>query len=90
LGKLLGSLRDALRPAPPPTTLAQEMAEGIFGFSGPVVFLLAERDRTAQAFSAAWQKNDPRIRSCPNASHSFVEPHARDWLAEQVLEMLRG
>lgn len=88
LGKLIGSLRGAIRPAPPPTTLAQEMAEGIARFTGPIVFLLAERDRTAQAFRAAWRKDDPRIRTCPNATHSFVEPHARDWLAEQVLEML--
>jgi exosortase A-associated hydrolase 1 len=90
IGKLLGSLRDAMRPAPPPSTLAQEMAEGIAGFAGPILFLLAERDRTAQAFGAAWRKDDPRIRSCPNATHSFVEPQARDWLAERVLEMLRG
>lgn len=90
LGKLVGSLRDALRPAPPPTTLAQDMALGIAGFAGPVAFLIAERDRTAQAFLAAWPKDDPRIRTCASATHSYVEPHASDWLADQVLEMLRG
>jgi exosortase A-associated hydrolase 1 len=90
LRRLAASLRDALRPAPPPTTLAQDMAAGISGFAGPVLFLLAERDRTAQAFLAGWSKDDPRIRICPNATHGYVEPHARDWLAAQVLEMLRG
>jgi len=89
LGKLLGGLRDALRPAPEPTTLAKEMAEGIAGFTGPIAFLVADRDRTGQAFLAAWQRNDPRIRRCPDATHSYVEPHARDWLAERILEVLR-
>jgi len=88
--KLFASLRDALRPAPPPGSLAQDMAAGIADFSGPIIFPVAERDRTAQAFLAAWDRNDPRIRRCPDATHSFVEPLARDWLAEQVLEMLRG
>ena len=26
---------------------------------------------------------------CPGASHSFVEPEARDWYAAQVLAALR-
>lgn len=90
IGKLIASLRDTLKPAPPPSGLAQQMAAGIAGFQGPVRFLTAERDRTAQAFLAAWDKSDARIRRCPGASHSYVEPQAREWLAEQVLEVLRG
>lgn len=89
LGKLVRSLRDALRPAPAPTSLAQEMAAGIADFAGFVTILLAERDRTAQAFEAAWSKGDERIRRCANATHGYVEPQARTWLAEQVLEVLR-
>lgn len=88
LRKLAASLRDALRPAPPPTTLARDMAAGIAGFAGPIAFLLAERDRTAQAFLAAWRRDDARIRRCADATHGFVEPHAREWLAAQALEML--
>lgn len=87
---LLRSLRNALRPAAPPTTLAQEMAAGLAGFAGPVRLLIAGRDRTAQAFLATWDRKDAHIRTCPDASHAFVEPPARDWLAEQVLEMLGG
>ncbi len=92
LGKLVSSLKGALTPAPPPapTGLAVDMAAGIAGFAGPVVFLLAERDRTAQAFQAAWQKGDARVRVCPGATHSFVEADAREWLAEQVLGVLWG
>jgi exosortase A-associated hydrolase 1 len=90
LGKLVASLAGALRRPPPPSTLAQDMARAIAGFAGPVRFLLAERDRTAQAFLAAWAKGDARIRSCSGATHSYVEPHAREWLLEQILEVLRG
>lgn len=86
--KLIASLRDALRKPPPPSTLAQDMAAGIAGFTGPIRFLVAERDRTAQAFLGAWDKADTRIHRCPDATHSYVEPSAREWLAAQLLEML--
>ncbi|MDG2002232.1 MAG: hydrolase 1, exosortase A system-associated [Novosphingobium sp.] len=90
LRKLLGSLFGAMRPATPPSTLAQDMASAIAGFSGPILFPIAERDRTGQAFLSAWPKDDPRIRVCGDATHSYVESHSRDWLAKQVLEVLRG
>jgi len=90
LGKLFSSLRDALRPAPPPSSLASERAEGITNFTGPIRFLIADRDRTAQAFLVAWDKKDQRIYHCPDATHSFVEAHARDWYADQITDMLRG
>lgn len=90
LKRLLSSLIGALRPAPPPTGLAQDMAAGLARFSGDVRMLIAHRDRTAQAFLAAWDKADPRIRTCEGASHSFVELKAREWLEAQVLEALRG
>jgi hypothetical protein len=90
LGKLAGSLVEAVKPDGPPSTLAQQMAAGISEFSGPVTILLAERDRTAQAFLASWDKADPRLRKCPEASHSFVEPPARIWLQGQLLAALRS
>lgn len=89
LGKMIRGLMGAAGPAAAPSGLAQEMAAGIAQFAGPVRFLAADRDRTAQAFLAAWNRNDPRIRRCPDATHSYVESHAREWLAGQVLEMLR-
>jgi exosortase A-associated hydrolase 1 len=90
LGKLAGSLVEAVKPAAPPSTLAQTMAAALGEFAGPVTILLAERDRTAQAFLANWDKADARIRQCPAASHSFVEPQARIWLLGQLLAALRG
>jgi exosortase A-associated hydrolase 1 len=90
LRQLFASLADALRPAPPPSTLAQEMAAGLENFTGSATILIADRDRTGRAFLSSWQKDDPRIRICEGATHSYVEAHARDWLAERVLEVLRG
>ena len=86
-GALLRSLVAMTRKAAP-TTLAGEIAAGLSSHPGPVRILLAGRDRTAQAFLAGWDKADPRLRLCAQASHSFVEPDAQAWLEEQVVEML--
>ena len=66
------------------------MQQGIEGFSGPVVFLIASSDRTGQLFESRWGKDDPRIQHCEGASHAFVEPHAREWLFERLLEVLKA
>jgi exosortase A-associated hydrolase 1 len=87
-GKLAGGMARLLRPAPPPTTLARQLEAGLQNFAGPVRLLLAERDRTAQAFLAAWNKDDPRLARCAGASHAFVEPHAREWLFSQIVAAL--
>jgi hypothetical protein len=65
------------------------MADGLTSFTGPVGILLAERDRTAQAFLGAWDGHDSRIERCPAASHAFVEPEAREWLFERITAALR-
>ena len=88
LGKLARGIGRALRPAPPPSGLAQAMAAGLAGFGGSVAILLAERDRTAQAFAASWDAADPRLARCAGASHAFVEAEARDWLLARILEAL--
>ncbi|MCB2049088.1 MAG: hydrolase 1, exosortase A system-associated [Novosphingobium sp.] len=88
LGKLFGSLIGALRPSAPPSSLAQDIANGIKHFAGDVTFLIADRDRTGKAFLAGWDKADPRIRVCPDATHAYVEPHAREWLEARLIEAL--
>ena len=88
LRKLAGGIGRALRQPPPPTTLAQEMREGLERFGGPVSLLIAERDRTAQAFLAAWDAADSRLSCCAGASHAFVEPDARDWLFAALVATL--
>jgi exosortase A-associated hydrolase 1 len=88
LGKLAKGLRGAASSPAPPTTLAQALADGLEGFDGPVSILIAERDRTGQAFMAGWKARDARVRTCPGASHAFVEAHAREWLLGQLLSAL--
>jgi exosortase A-associated hydrolase 1 len=88
LVKLARGIGQALRPAPPPSSLAQELKAGLARFSGPATILLAGRDRTAQAFEAAWDRADPRIARIADASHAFVEPEAREWLVQQILTAL--
>ena len=72
-----------------PSSLADEMRAGLAGYAGEVRFILASSDRTAQAFESQWDRTDPRIQRCEGASHGWVEPHARDWLFERLMEALR-
>jgi hypothetical protein len=90
LGGLAASLADAAQADGPESALAARLASSLAPFVGPVALLVAERDRTGQAFRDNWDKQDPRIRTCPDASHSFVEPQARLWLQGQLLAALRG
>ncbi len=88
LAKLLRGLMQAVRPSAPKSLLVGAMAGGLSGFAGPVRFLISGRDRTGLAFEAAWDKADRRIMRCADASHAFVEPDSRDWLTEQLAEVL--
>lgn len=90
LGKLTKGVIHALRPPPPPSRLAKDMAAGLAGFSGEVRILLAAADRTAQVFEASWDRNDPRICRCAGAGHAYAEREHRDWLEAQLLEALRA
>ncbi len=86
---LVAMARPASAPAGP-EGLAAEIAAGIADYTGDIRFLLAGRDRTALTFAAKWDKRDARIRTCPDATHSYVEPEAFAWLEAQVLEVLEG
>ena len=90
LRKLTRGLTQALRPPPPPSSLAQEMRAGLSGFTGEVRILLATADRTAQVFEIAWDDADPRIHRCEGAGHAYVEPAHRDWLEEKILAILNA
>lgn len=90
LGKLGQGLGRMLRPAPPAPGLVDELRTGLAEFNGKVRFLLATADRTAQVFESVWDKTDPRIRRCAGASHAYVEPQHRDWLAAEILAVIRS
>ncbi|MCJ2182590.1 alpha/beta fold hydrolase, partial [Novosphingobium sp. 1949] len=88
LRPLLASLLSTLRRAEAGNALTGALKDGLAGFCGPVRLLIAGRDRTGQTFLARWDRNDPRIRLCPDATHSYVEPEARQWLFDQVTAAL--
>lgn len=90
MGKLTASLADAVKSDGARSDLAVRMADGLAQHAGSATILLADRDRTAQAFLANWDGEDSRLRTCPGASHSFVEPQAQIWLQGQILAALRA
>lgn len=88
--KLFKGLKQASSTkAPAPSGLAERMAAGIEGFKGPVKFVLALSDRTAQVFDSVWPAGDGRVARCEGASHAWAEPEARAWLEKQILAVLR-
>lgn len=86
--KLVGGLRRAAQTTAPASTLANEMHAGLGGYAGRVSILLAENDRTAQMFVEAWPRADDRIRRIASRSHSFSDVAGRDWLLQNLLEVL--
>lgn len=90
LRKLARGLFKSVGTVAAPSSLAEEMQQGLEPFSGSVRILLATGDRTAQVFEENWDKSDPRIARCEGAGHSYVEPEHRDWLDAQILAALRS
>jgi exosortase A-associated hydrolase 1 len=91
LAKLAGGLRRALVPGSAGgSVLASEMAGALARYQGEARILLAERDRTAQAFRENWPGGAWPVEICAGASHAFAEAEAREWLFGRVVEALRG
>jgi exosortase A-associated hydrolase 1 len=88
LRDLLGSLRHASKGATAPSGLAETMAAGLARFSGPARILIAERDRTGQAFLGGWNARDPRLNRCAGADHAYSDDASRAWLLQQILSAL--
>jgi exosortase A-associated hydrolase 1 len=94
--RLLGGLLRLVRPAPPPTAdaLGPRVCAAIVAAPQPVTLLLAERDRTAQAFAEHMARLPASARAAlevkvlDSASHSFAGDDA-DWLRDQLLSALR-
>ena len=89
LKKLAGGMVRAMKPKSAPSSLAEDMRSGLDAFTGPVRFLLAEDDRTAQVFAERWDAQDTRIARCPGADHAYSGAEARGWLRDRLLEALR-
>jgi len=90
LRKLARGLFKSVSAAPPLSSLADEMRQGLDAFTGPAWILLATADRTAQVFEQNWDASDLRIARREGADHAYVEPEHRDWLEAQILAALRN
>jgi exosortase A-associated hydrolase 1 len=88
LADVIRSLRHAASGSPAPSGLAETMNTGLAPFAGSVRLLVAERDRTGQAFLAHWDSRDPRLRRCAGADHAYSDDASREWLLAQVLAAL--
>lgn len=88
LRKLARGLRSAAATNGAPSGLAGEMQAGLALFAGPVRLVVADRDRTGQAFLAAWTKADDRIARCPGADHAYSDDASQQWLLAQLLGAL--
>ena len=88
LRDLLGSLRHASKGAAAPSGLGDAMAAGLARFAGPARILIAERDRTGQAFAAGWNARDPNLKRCAGADHAYSDDASHEWLLQQVLAAL--
>ncbi|MGN6691815.1 MAG: hydrolase 1, exosortase A system-associated [Sphingopyxis sp.] len=89
----------ALGKSPPPAapdSLTRKLIMGLGSFGRPVTFLLATRDRTAQAFEEAFDetlfglsRDGYAVKSerLDSASHSFAGDDA-EWLFERIMKRL--
>jgi hypothetical protein len=66
----------------------QAMRQGLTGFSRPARFLIADNDRTAQAFMQAMPETAESWEKCANAGHAFAGPEAGDWLFARLSALL--
>lgn len=93
VSKLARGLLRLVRPGPsqiPASALGTQVVAAIAAAPQPVLLLLADKDRTAQAFTAHWNYGSNahvRCETLPSASHSFAGDDA-DWLATQLLDAL--
>lgn len=87
-GKLAKGLVRAARPPDTAGPLVQAMRQGLAAFGGPVRFILADNDRTAQAFMQAMPETRAAWAICANAGHAFAGPEASDWLFSQLSALL--
>ncbi|TIX49955.1 hydrolase 1, exosortase A system-associated [Alteraurantiacibacter aquimixticola] len=85
---LLRGLKSALSPAPAATSLCGSLRRFTAAPPVPTHYLVAEKDRTGQAFLSAFPELREASHVCKNAGHSFPEPHARAWLREKILSAL--
>jgi exosortase A-associated hydrolase 1 len=88
LAKLARGLASAASKPAAPSGLAEGMRAGLASFNGPVRLLVAERDRTGQAFAEGWDAGDARLSRCPGADHAYSDAASSKWLFAKILAAL--
>lgn len=97
LKKLAKGLNRARANNSQPAQLAGHLANECAAIKTPTAILLAEHDRTAMDFAAAWgqdifktARNNPHIKvqKCKSASHSFADPASFEMLKQHILQHL--
>jgi exosortase A-associated hydrolase 1 len=88
LAKLVRGLVSASSKQAAPSGLADAMKAGLARFEGRVRILIADRDRTGQAFLASWNERDQRLNRCLGADHAYSDGRSSEWLVEQILAAL--
>lgn len=97
LKKLATGLNRARANDDQPTQLAGHIADECAVINAPTAIILAEQDRTAMDFAAAWNhdifetaRNNPHItvQKCKSASHSFADPASFEMLKQHILQHL--
>ncbi len=98
LKKLVGGLAKAAQKEAP-SGLAARLATSLAASSVPTSILVAERDTTALAFMGAYKdalfdpvraRADVTLSRCGSASHSFADAAAKEWLYEQIGQILKS
>lgn len=95
--KLAAGLNRARANNDSSTQLAAQMADEAVALAVPTAIILANQDRTAMDFAAAWKqdifkaaRDNPHIRLhlCKTASHSFADPASFEMLKHHILQYL--
>lgn len=89
LPKLAVGLRRALSAPVSPSGLLWNLQSGFAPFGGNTAILLAPKDRTAQAFMAAWPESADLWQVCADADHGFSSAATSDWLFSQLHSVLQ-
>jgi exosortase A-associated hydrolase 1 len=98
LRKLASGLARAVRQEQL-SRLSGQIAHALALSKTPTTILIATRDTTAMAFTAAWKdarfdaarkRSDVTLSSCATASHSFADAAAKAWLFNQIGYTLRS
>jgi len=97
LGKAVRGLVKAARsPGIAPDGLTSRLAKALNDVAIPMTILLADRDNTAVAFHAAWKtpafalaRGKAAVAALASANHSFATASDSDWLADQLLKVLK-